>query len=245
MKILGLLLVLAVGAALAQPPANILVYHDINNGYGDAVLTAIGNLWPGVNLESYTGQPGGQQVQFNTAFNGTTDWDIVILECWFANTNTIDWPSITDAYDTNTGSAVFFVSNWQFNSGTNGQMALANKMGVTGPTDLMSIMPHYLWDAGHPIGAGISDWSQVDPSIIRKGISWWWVAATPVTGWTPTETNGEAGICVAGDGSSVISGYAPAYSVEGLAIWTNILTFMWGETSLERSTWGEIKTMFD
>jgi hypothetical protein len=243
MKLIGVILVLAVGSLFAQP-TNILVYHDVSGGYGTAVLTAIDNLWPSCNVEAYTGYPGSQQSAFNTAFNGPTDWDIVILECWYASTDAIDWPAITDAYDTNSGQ-LLFVSNWQWNLGGSGQMALAEKMGCNTATDLMNIQPHYVWDAGHPIVQGISNWNQVDPGIIRKGTAWWWDNATPVTGWTATSTPGQGGICVAGDGRSVISGYTPAYAVENIAIWENILGFMWSTPALERSTWGEIKTLFD
>lgn len=65
--------------------------------------------------------------------------------------------------------------------------------------------------------------------------------ADPVTGWTFSSQTGEAGICVANDGASVISGYTPGYAVMDVEIWTNILQFMADDEALEGSTWGSIK----
>ena len=232
-------------AAVSFSASNILIYHDISGGYGDAVVTAANNLWPSANIESYTGQPGGQYTAFNTALASLgEDWDIVVLECWYANTNDLHWGVVNDLYDT--GAIKVYASNWQWASGSSGQSALANAMGVTGWTSISgSPIPHYAWDTSHPITEGITEWGWSDPGLGILNARFTVSDATPVTGWTSSSQAGQAGICVANDGTSVISGYTPAYANDAVAIWENILSFMWtGGSSLERSTWGEIKASF-
>lgn len=244
MKLLVCLIMVIACTAIAQDPGNILIYHDISSGYGNAVVTAAGNLWPSANIESYTGTPGSQQAAFNTALASLGDgWDIVVLESWYANSNDIQWSAVNDLYDT--GAIKLFVSTWQWSTGTSGQGALGNAMGVSGFSGFGSpVIPHYCWETGHAIADGITDWGWNDPGLgilnARMTVS----DATPITGWTSSATTGEAGICVANDGYSVISGYTPAYANESVAIWENILSFMWGDTSLERETWAGIKASF-
>ncbi len=239
-----LLMVVACAAAFAQDPSNVLIYHDISGGYGEAVVTAAGNLWPSANIESYTGEPGSQQAAFNTALASLGDgWDIVVIESWYANGNTLSWGAINDLYDT--GAIKLFASTWQWSSGTAGQGALGNAMGVSGFSGFGSpVIPHYAWETGHTICAGISDWGWNDPGLgilnCRMTVS----DATPITGWSASASAGQAGICVANDGCSVISGYNPSYANEGVPIWENILAFMWGDTALERETWTGIKASF-
>ncbi len=245
MKIVIHLMALFAVAALAQDPANILIYHDVLGGYGDDVVTAAGNLWPSANIESYTGEPGGQQAAFNTALATLGDgWDIVIVESWYATGNDISWGALNDLYDT--GAIKLFASTWQWTSGTSGQGALGNAMGVSGFVGISApVIDHYAWDAGHDICSGITDWGWNDPGLGTLNCRMMVADATPVTGWTASSSAGEAGICVANDGSSVISGYNPSYANEGIAIWENIYTFMWGTGSaLERDTWAGIKTSF-
>lgn len=242
MKAVFFLMAVFAVAALAQDPGNVLIYHDVYGGYGDTVDTAAQALWPSANVEAYTGQPGGQQAAFNTALNGGTDWDIVVLECWYANTNDIDWAAIKTLYDA--GDVILYVSNWQW-AGSSGQAALGNAMGVTTFSGFGSpVIPHYAWDAGHNICDGITDWGWADLSLgilnCRMTVS----DATPVTGWTASETAGQAGICVANDDYSVISGYTLAYSAQADVLWTNIYSWMWRNTALERDTWAGIKTSF-
>ena len=236
---IGILLAFSV-LAFAQAPQNILVYHDVQLGYGTAVTTAISNLWPSATVSAHN----GNAASFNAALNSLSpNWDIVILECWYNNTNDIYWMGVNDLYDT--GAAKIFASTWQWTSGSAGQMTLANNMGVSGVSNISSpVIPHYVWEAGHPIVDGVSDWNWVDPGLGILNARFTVSNATPVTGWTASPQSGQAGICVANDGSSVISGFTPAYASQGVAIWENILEFMWGGTSLTRSTWGEIKSSF-
>jgi hypothetical protein len=244
MKLFAFLVIGLVAAAYAQPPSNILIYHDISGAYGNAVVTAATTLWPSANVESYTGQPGGQQLAFNTALNGMgAGWDIIVIESWYANGNDLYWGGVNDLYDT--GAARIFASTWQWTSGTAGQGTLAANMGVTGYTTIAApVIPHYAWVPGHAICDGISDWGWADPGLGILNCRFTVSTATPVTGWTASPTAGQAGICVANDGYSVISGYTPAYANQSAAIWTNILEFMWGDTSLERDTWAGIKASF-
>lgn len=245
MKLLVCAALLFAAVGFAQDPSNILIYHDVSGGYGNAVVTAAENLWPTANVEAYTGEPGGQQAAFNTALASLGDgWDIVVLESWYANGNDLNWSAVNDLYDT--GAIKVFASTWQWTSGTAGQGALGNAMGVSGFSGISgSVIPHYAWEAGHPIADGISDWGWNDPGLGILNARFTVSDATPVTGWTASAQAGQAGICVANDGYSVISGYNPSYANESVAIWENIYEFMWtGGSALERSTWGEIKASF-
>jgi hypothetical protein len=243
MKLVLSLLAVLVIAAFAQDPANILIYHDVRVGYGDTVDTAAQALWSSANVESYTGEPGGQQTAFNTALDGGTDWDIVVLECWYANTNDIDWASLLAHY--NAGDFILYVSNWQWNTGSSGQAALATAMGVSSISTFSgSVIPHYAWEPSHQICTGITDWGWADPGIGILNCKFTVSDATPLTGWTNSAAVGEAGICVANDGYSVISGYALAYANQADDLWTNVYNFMWRDTALSRDTWAGIKASF-
>ncbi len=242
MKILGFLLVLVTGTVLAQPPTDILVYHDVELGYGNAVITAIGNRWPACNIADYSGGTAGQ-TQFN-ADMASQAWDIIIVESWYYDSDGINWSGINDLY--NISACPIFVACWEWNGGTSGQLILAGNMGVSGVSPFGSpVIPHYAWEPTHAICTGISDWGWNDPGLGILNSRFTVSDAFPVTGWTASSTTGQAGICVANDASSVISGYTPAYANESVAIWENILAFMWGDVALERSTWGEIKTLFN
>ena len=244
MKVLFLLVALLATIAFAQP-ANILIYHDSSGGYGADVVTAANNLQPSANVESYTGEPGGQQADFNAALASLGDgWDIVVVESWYATGNDLQWAALNDLYDT--GAIKLFASTWQWTSGTAGQGALGTAMGVSSYSTIGSpVVPHYAWETSHAICDGITDWGWADPGLGILNCKFTVSDATPVTGWTATSTTGQAGICVANDGYSVISGFNPSYANEGVAIWENIYNFMWsGGSALERSSWAEIKTSF-
>ncbi len=238
--ILGVVLV-ASALLIAQDPTNILVYYDASGGYGDAVLTACENLWPTCNVYPASGNPGGMYTQFNDALT-TGSWDIVVVESWYADSDQLSWTGISSYY---AGGGRLYVSTWEWLNGTSGQMALANAMGVTSAAPFGApVIPHYAWETSHPICAGITNWGWSDPGLGLLNARFTVGAATPVTGWSASPTAGQAGIVVAIDGKSVISGFTPAYATQGVAIWENILEFMWEGTSLTRSTWGEIKSSF-
>jgi len=244
MKLVFCMLVVIAFTAVAQDPDNVLIYHDVSGGYGDAVVTAANNLWPAANIEAYTGEPGGQQAAFNTALDNLGDgWDIIVIESWYANGNDLYWGGVNDLYDT--GAAKIFASTWQWTSGTSGQGALGNAMGIMSFSGFGApVIPHYAWEPAHPICDGIVDWGWVDPGLGILNARMTVADAVPITGWTASITAGEAAICVANDGYSVISGFTPAYGVENVAIWENILEFMNGGSALQQSTWGAIKANF-
>lgn len=240
MKFIYVLLLIVAATAVAQDPVNILIYHDSFGGAGEDVLTAVNNLWSSANVMAYTYSTGGM-----TAFNADLitygdDLDIIIIDCWCGFENDLDWDAVKVLYDA--GTVRVFASCWKWSSAA----TLGNAMGITGYSDISTVIPHYAWDSGQAITFGITDWSWSPPSgpaiiNIRMTVS----DATPITGWTETETTGEAGICVANDGYSVISGYTPAYANQSVALWENILEFMWlGQQALQSGTWAGIKTAF-
>ncbi len=234
---IGLLLIVSAAVFAQAPPENVLVWYDNYGGYGNAVLTAIGNLWPAANVQSYTNNATG----FNAALNNLGDgWDIIVIEAWYYNPGSLYYGGVKDLYDTS--AARVFFSSWQMMGNS---FFLANAMGVTSTSSVSGgVIPHYAWEAGHAICEGIGDWGWNDPGLgvlnNRLTVS----SATPVTGWTSSPGAGQAGICVANDGRSVISGFTPAYANEAVDIWENILDFMWPTTSLTRTSWGEIKASF-
>lgn len=239
MKFVFAILAVFALAAFAQDPANVLIYHDVSGAYGPAVSTAATNLWPSANILVTYGET--MQGNFNDALT-TATWDIIVVESWYDDSDGLDWAGITSYY---TGGGPLYVSTWEWTNGTSGQSALGNLMGVTGFATFGSpVVPHYAWEAGHPICDGITDWTWADPGLGILNCKMTVSDATPVTGWTASASAGQAGICVANDGHSVISGFTSAYATDGVAIWENILDFMWGDTSLERDTWAGIKTSF-
>lgn len=241
MRLVCIVLGLFVAVSFAQDPDNILIYYDLYGGYGDAVLTACGNLWPSANVDAFQGYPAGQQTQFND-FLDTGTWDIVVIESWYANSDPVDFAGVEDYY---TAGGKVFASCWEWTGGTSGQMVLLNAMGVTSLSSFGSpVIPHYVWEATHPIVDGIAGWGWSDPGLGVLNNRFTVGTATPVTGWTNTPTAGQAGICVAPDGFSVVSGFTPAYADEAVAIWENILLFIWEGTGLTPATWGSIKTQF-
>jgi hypothetical protein len=237
----GILIVLAVwGLALAQDPTVITIEYDDYNGYGTAPLTAITNLWPACTVNSFNGNPAGwadavdsstsiaiadmhnYTLQDAAAFSYLTDWynDPALGPIWYA-----DW-GMSQSYSD----------------------LLKTAMGVTAVSAVyMPPITHYLWEAGSPIGTGITDWSYADPGYGTGANRLTVGTATPITGWTATPTAGQAAICVAPDGNSIISGYfASLNPTQAVPLWENILNFMWGSSGpgLSPSTWGDIKTQF-
>jgi len=240
MKLFHLALVFAFAGCLFAQPTDILVYHDISGAYGNAVITAIGNLWPSCNVVNCSGGTSGYAT-FNAAMT-SQEWDIIIAEMWYYNTDDMAWGTLNDISDT----TVLFVSSWEWENGHLRQMNLANSLGVTATSPIYSpVIPHYAWDAGHPICSGITDWGWADPGLgilnARMTVS----TATPVTGWTSSSQAGQAGICVAPNGQSIISGFTPAYANDAVNIWENLLEFMaGGGGALQQTTWGAIKAGF-
>jgi hypothetical protein len=231
---------MALGAFAFADPSSILIHYDYSAPYGDAVVVAAQTLWPGATILPIVGD---NWPAFNTALT-TGTYDIIVLEDWYYNTDNCDWATLLTIY--NTTDTRIFLSDWKLGSGSTGIQPLRTAMGVTGVSTISgSVIPHYAWEPAHAICDGISDWGWQDPGLgvlnNRLTVS----TAVPVTGWTSGITAGQAGICVANDGFSIVSGYTPAYANSGLAIWTNILEFMANTSgALEQSTWGAIKAGF-
>ena len=235
MKYVLFLGVLTFSASMVYADPSILVYHDVAGDYGNAVIDAIDELWPLCNPEVYTNTAG--QNGFNAALT-SGNWDAVVIELWCSDLYGIDWLQILDMY--NNGDTAFFIYSFNW-IGPDGLFDLVHAMGIEGwcPTSQMQLME--VLDHLHPLVQGISDWQQYYvESIIIQRVSLIHSDAYPVTGWL----GGVDGICVTPDGRSIISGFCPAYAVEGVAIWKNILTFLCDTSSMQSRTWGSIKSCF-
>ncbi|MCK4806603.1 MAG: hypothetical protein KAT09_03105 [Candidatus Aegiribacteria sp.] len=238
MKLVALLLLVSVTGICVADPSLVLVHYDEFSGYGTAVLTAISNVWPGSTVLSVL---GNDWTTFNDALAADT-YDVIILENWYWSSDGCNWPLLLNIYTTT--DTRIFLADWRLSFGATGVQDLMIAMGVSGVTTNGSPLPHYAWEPAHEICVGISDWSQVDVGLSIYSNNLTHPSAVPVTGWAATATPGMAGICIASDGVSIISGYTPAYSTEGVAIWENILEFMGDGLALQQSTWGEIKSSF-
>ena len=239
MKFAVLSLVVLVGFAMAQDPTEILIKYDIYNGYGEALTDAIASLWPSCNM---TGCLGQTWPQFITALD-TGAWDMVIIEAHNYRGDTSNYNALVTWYQAN--EIPVFFADWSMSNPSYG-LIFAQELGAVSVANGGGVVPHYTWDAGHPITDGISDWTFNDPSygttynMINVGSR----APYPVTGWTASSSPGMAGICVCDDGFSVLSGYFPSLANDGQNIWENILDFMWNGVGLTPSTWGHIKAEF-
>ncbi|MCD4708110.1 MAG: hypothetical protein K8S62_10275 [Candidatus Sabulitectum sp.] len=229
---------LVVTAICVADPNNVLLHFDKYAGYGNAVMYAIEDVWPGTTV---TAVEGGDWVTFNSAL-ASESFDVIILENWKSNSDACDWATLLYVY--NVTDTRIFLADWRLNFGSTGVQDLMAAMGVSGAAVNATILPHYGWEPSHEICAGVSDWTQADPVLAIYSNDLTVTDASPVTGWTVSVTAGMAGICVANDGVSIISGYTPAYSVESSVIWENILEFMGEGLVLEQSTWADIKASF-
>jgi hypothetical protein len=239
MKLFALLFV-TVAVAAAQDPVNILIYSDSFGGYGDDVFAAVSSLWPSANVMAYHDAYTGPAA-FNADMNTYGDTlDIIIMDCWCGFYADFNWDVMTTLY--NAGTVKFYASCWKWGSVP---ACLANAMGVSGYGDVTSVIPHYSWDDSHPITAGITDWGWAEPGVGTMGSRMTVSTATPVTGWSETPVAANAGLCVANDGRSIVSGYTIAFANQSAAIWENVLGFMWnGVQSLHHTTWADIKASY-
>ena len=225
-------------ASLAQTPS-ILVYHEYGDGWGGAVIEAIEQLWPECTPAAFVGLD--EQQDFNDAL-GSGEWDIIILECWQAPNDDLDWLEVRNRYIQDRSEV--FVYNWFFWGSSGAQFTLYQAMGIldVAPSTYNTLIE--IWDPDHPITQGISNWELygIHPGsgsmIIRRIEMFYDDDVHAIAGWVE-EWGG--GICVAEDGESVVSGYCPAYAYEGVAIWMNILEFLYKGSPLQNATWGAIK----
>lgn len=240
MKRLLICLAVASCVAFAQtPPALITIEYDNYNGYGTAPLTAIANLWPSCTIESFNGNPSG----WVDAIDSSTD--IVIGDMHnYALMDDQRYSYLTDWYNDPALGPMWYAS-WQMSNYLYDD-PLTAAMGITSSTAIsMPPITHYAWDTSHQVFAGITDLSYADPGYNTGGHRITVGTATPISGWTSGVTAGQAAICVAPDGNSIISGYfASLNPTQAVDMWENILQFMWGESSLTPATWGSIKSEF-
>ncbi len=233
-------LAVAACAAFAQDPSIITIEYDDYGGFGTAPLTAIANLWPSCTIESFNGNPTG----WADAIDSSTDILIGDMHNYALQDNAA-YSYITDWYNDPALGPIWYAS-WQM-AGYTYDDPLTAAMGITSASSIsMPPITHYIWDSAHQVFTGITDPSYGDPGYgvganrITVG------TATPISGWTSGVTAGQAAMCVAPDGESIISGYfASLNPTQAVDMWENILQFMWGESSLTPATWGSIKSEFD
>ncbi len=239
MKYILLLVIVIASASAVQDPVNILIYTDQFGGYGEEVVQATDSLWPSANVMAYHDAYTGPTA-FNADMNNYGDsLDILIIDCWCGFYDEFKWDVMKGLYDA--GTVRIYASCWKWS----GPSILGNAMGISAFSDVSTVITHYPWDTGHPITSGITDWGWSEPGVGVMGIRMTVSDAVPITGWTPTQAVSEAGICVANDGHSVISGYTLAFANKSFDLWTNILEFMWGDPqSLQNGTWAGIKASF-
>jgi len=237
MKALALCLVVF-GIVMAQDPALITIEYDDYGGFGTAPLTAIANLWPSCTVVSFNGNPAG----WADAVDSSTDIAIGDMHN-YALTDAAAFSFLTDWYNDPALGPIWYAS-WQMSYPTDD--LLTNAMGITSAAAVaMPPITHYVWEASHPVFDGITDPSYGDPGYGTGANRLTVGTATPISGWTSTPTAGQAAICVAPDGESIISGYfASLNPTQAVPLWENILTFMWGDVGLTPATWGSIKTEF-
>lgn len=76
--------VFILSAPRAQADPSVLVYHDVADEYGNAVLKAIDELWPSSTPEVHTGT--AEQSGFNAALSSGA-LDVITIECWNSDLN--------------------------------------------------------------------------------------------------------------------------------------------------------------
>lgn len=238
MKGLLICLVAVSCIALAQDPVLITIEYDDYAGYGTAPLTAIANLWPACVIESFNGNPTG----WVDAIDSSTD--IVIGDMHnYTLSEDAGFSKLTDWYNDPALGPLWY-ADWGMSNPYSAPLRTA--MGITSVSGVaMPPITHYAWDAGHQVFTGITDISYGDPGYGTGANRLTVSTATPISGWTSSPTAGQAAMCVAPDGESIISGYfASLNPTQAVPLWENILAFMWGDVSLTPATWGSIKTEF-
>jgi len=239
-----LALVALTTSVFAAGPAEILVKNDDKNGYGVQVETALAAKWPAANVTVHTAKTWDA---FVADLTGGTTWDIVIVEAfYFQGLAESQYNALIDYYDD--GNGCLFFSDWSIGEeGLND--GLMNALGITSAVHISTTTPPlYTWVAPHTITEGISDWSWNNPDMGYTHSKFAWEGDTfPVTGWMPSETPAQGGICaVPGVAkNSVVSGYYPSLANGHAEIWDNIFDYMWdGGTGIEAASLGEIKAIY-
>jgi hypothetical protein len=231
--------------SFADDPENVLVKYDYFGDFGRAVFNAVSAKWPDANLTFHANYTWPE---FIAGLTGGTDWDIVICEAHMYEGTETQYNALKDYFE---AGGALFVCDYSWTLYGCRADELIHSMGVSSVEVITpDPVPHYTWDPEHVITAGITDWHQSDPGYIYVGHYLTVDGAVPVTGWTETETEGNAAICVL-DGepdayNSVISGYFPSFKTDDAeGLWDNILDYMSErDTEIRPSSFGEIKAVF-
>jgi len=241
MKTVALLCValLVAAGALAAPPSKILVKYDVYRGYGEGLINALKTKWSGATISSFM---GNTWAAFDSALT-TGTWNVVIVEGHNYRGVTTQYQHLADWY--NKGVGPLFYTDWYMYGSYNNVLETAMGAG-NGIRLAMPPRPHYAWATTHPICTGITTWTYGNPGYGTGGNALPWTTATPVTGWTTTQTPSQGGIMIAPKKYSIISGYMPSLNLtQGEKIWANILEYMWSNyTSIAPTSLGKVKALY-
>jgi hypothetical protein len=222
-KIALLLAVLVVTAVFAQDPEDIIVKYDSSYG-GTYLASALSSLWPGCAVSYYDGNSWSS---FITALQGG-DWDMCLVAAMnYRSLYQSDYDALATYYNDNEKLHFFdWGAHYTLDDG------LEAAMGVGNPSSMGFTPSHYAWDTGHDIVQGIDPWT-LDNHGWSFGVYHHrvpWTTATPVTGWTSSESAGQAGFVEAENGIGVFTGLYASFIGGGQeqALWENVCNFIWG-----------------
>jgi hypothetical protein len=206
--------------AAGQDPESVIVKYD--NAYGGNYLAnAIDDLWPGCDAEYYDGNSWST---FMSALSGG-DWDMCVVAAMYY-TYFGDYSPLVTYYN---DYAKLHYFDWYAHGSYNN--ALETAMGAGNPSSMGFTPNHYVWDAGHDIVQGIDPWD-LDMHGWSFGVyhhRYPWTSAAPITGWTSSESSGQAGILEAENGEGIITGLYESFIGNGQEqqLWENVLDYMW------------------
>ena len=239
--LLTVVLVLAAASALAADPGKILVCYGILGAYGSYFVPTIKTTFP---ASAVTDFPDSNITGFVSALKTGGPWDMALYATNnYRSVTTSDYQAMADYYNKKIGP--FFFNDWGIHDPIEDPIKTA--MGVTCTYRLsMPPKPHYTWVASHPIVQGITNWTYGNAGVGTAGHPLTTTTATAVTGWTPTSTTGQGGICYCTDKHSVFSGYKIHCILDSpQKLYTNILNYMWdGYSGVEPASLGKVKAMY-
>lgn len=244
-KVFVITVALLCGAAAVAPaadPGKILVCYGILGAYGSYFVPTIKTTFPGSTVTSF---PDNQISAFVTALKTGGPWDMALYATNnYRSNRTSDYQAMADYYNKKRGP--FFFNDWGIHYAYENPIKTA--MGVSCTYRLtMPPKPHFTWVSTHPLVKGITNWTYGNAGVGTAGHPLTWTTATPVTGWTPTSTAGQGGICYATDKHSVFSGYKIHCILDSpQKLYTNILNYMWDgyNVGVEPASLGKVKAMY-
>ncbi|MCK4594417.1 hypothetical protein KAU45_07935 [bacterium] len=222
-KTLFVMLVFTVSSVPAQDPENVIIKYDSAFG-GHSITGAIDGLWPDCYCETFD---GGTWPEFIAALT-SGDWDMCVVAADnYTTFNTGHYQALTDYYNDH---EKLYYYNWYAHGSYDSMLESAT--GVGNPGSMGFTSSHYVWDAGHDIVQDIDPWT-LDMHGWGFGVyhhRYPWTSAHPVTGWSASESTGQAGFLEAENGVGVMTGLYASYIGGGQeqALWENVLNFIWG-----------------